>query len=85
MTINYSWHTTNKNNYFIIGTEPALEATNKEVIWYCEWNPERSMYKQIPTVLEVEASRRAGGSVAVSPQEFALIPKTVDLKMQSPK
>ncbi len=75
---------TSKTNTFVIGTGPALEAANQKVTWFCEWHHERRQYKRIPTVLEVDEKRKTGGSIPVSPQEFALIPNTVELKLRIP-
>ncbi len=82
---NCAWDEPTKTNHFVIGTEPALQAPRMSVTWYCEWNHEKSIYKRIPTVHEVDQTRKQGGTIPVSPQEFALIPNTLALQMKMPR
>ncbi len=76
---NYTWDDSSKTNFMVIGWERALEDPDKTVTWICEWIDEKKWYKRIMPVPEVNEVRKFGGPVYVSPQEFALIPRSIKL------
>ncbi len=76
---NYKWNEWTQVNCMTIGYERAALNPNTPVQWTCEWVDEKKWFKRIGPVAEVDKIRNNGGVIAVSPQEFALIPRRVTI------
>ncbi len=72
---NFEWDGHAKTNVMRIGYEKSLSDPSAWVYWTCEWIEEKKWYKRIGPLTEVNRIRQWGGTISVSPQEFALLPR----------
>ncbi len=72
---NFEWDERSKTNVMRIGYEKSFSNPSYWVYWTCEWIEEKKWYKRIGPLTEVSRIRHSGGTISVSPQEFALLPR----------